>query len=81
MEIARIWRTTHQRIRLEGEVCLRCDEKIFPPRPKHECKEMIIFDSNLFLSPNDQVVHGEVVRHDQEQNNESKNQCVILNTY
>ena len=49
MEIARIWRATHQRIRLEGQVCLKCDEKIFPPKPKHECEKIMVFDSNLLF--------------------------------
>jgi len=26
------WRTRAQRLRLEGEICPGCDEKIFPPR-------------------------------------------------
>lgn len=32
MDIPRHWRLREQRYRLIGEVCLHCDEKIFPPR-------------------------------------------------
>jgi len=32
MEVARYWRTTKQRYRMEGEVCPKCSGKIFPPR-------------------------------------------------
>jgi uncharacterized OB-fold protein len=32
MEVARYWRTTKQRYRMEGEVCPTCSGKIFPPR-------------------------------------------------
>ena len=32
MEIPRHWRLKKQRYGLIGEVCLHCDEKIFPPR-------------------------------------------------
>lgn len=32
MEIPRHWRLRKQRYGLQGEVCGRCDEKIFPPR-------------------------------------------------
>ncbi|MCS7087456.1 MAG: Zn-ribbon domain-containing OB-fold protein [Thermoflexales bacterium] len=32
MEVARFWRTRHQRYQLVGEVCPHCGTKIFPPR-------------------------------------------------
>lgn len=32
MEVARFWRTRHQRYQLMGEVCPHCGTKIFPPR-------------------------------------------------
>jgi uncharacterized protein len=32
MEVARYWRTTKQRYELVGEVCPKCNTKIFPPR-------------------------------------------------
>jgi uncharacterized OB-fold protein len=32
MEIARHWRLSQQRYSLVGEVCPRCEHKIFPPR-------------------------------------------------
>ena len=32
MEIPRHWRLKKQRYDLIGEVCSRCDEKVFPPR-------------------------------------------------
>lgn len=35
MEIPRHWRRGKQRF-LIGEVCPRCDAKIFPPRPIHQ---------------------------------------------
>lgn len=33
MEISRHWRLRKQRYGLVGEVCPRCDAKIFPPKP------------------------------------------------
>lgn len=73
VEIPRHWRTTHQRIRLEGQVCLKCDQKIFPPKPKHECDKSLVFDSRLLFSPNNQVVHSVVVREKQKQDDKSQN--------
>lgn len=32
MEVARFWRNTPERMKLIGEVCDNCGEKIFPPR-------------------------------------------------
>ncbi len=32
MEVARFWRTRHQRYQLVGEICPHCGTKIFPPR-------------------------------------------------
>ena len=66
MEIPRHWRLKKQRYGLVGEMCLKCEEKIFPPKSKHECKKIIVFDSGLLFSPNHKVVHSEVVRQDQE---------------
>lgn len=42
MEIPRHWRLKDQRYRLVGEICPRCDEKIFPPRDVcPNCKDEI----------------------------------------
>jgi len=40
-EIPRHWRLKEQRLRLIGEVCENCDEKIFPPRDVcPHCKQL-----------------------------------------
>lgn len=65
-----IIRNNTQRLRFKGEVCLKCDKKIFPPRPKHECDENLVYNSSLLLPPDDKVIHCEVVRQNQEQYNE-----------
>ena len=49
MEIPRHWRLNKQRYGLVGEICLSCDEKIFPPKPSHKCAEVTIFSSKLPL--------------------------------
>ena len=48
MEVARYWRTTQQRYRMEGEICPNCSGKIFPPRDvcpncQHEAKTPFTF--------------------------------------
>lgn len=61
MEIPRHWRLKKQRYSLVGEICLDCDQKIFPPRPvcpnlnNHEKPTEIIFSSSrspLYTSDN-----------------------------
>ncbi len=54
-------------MRLQGEVCTKCDEKIFPPTGKHVCKTVWVYDSRLLFPPDDKGVHGEVVRKDKEE--------------
>jgi len=43
VEIPRHWRLKKQRYGLVGEVCLKCDEKLFPPKPSHKCAEVIVY--------------------------------------
>jgi hypothetical protein len=42
-------------------VCIECGSKT----ETHPLANTIIYDSSLFLSPNDEVVHSEVVRKNQ----------------
>ena len=70
MEIPRQWRLKDQRYKLIGYKITHSDGKVeyeFPPKSKPK----IVFDLSLFLPPNNQVVHSEVVGQNQEQNNES----------
>ncbi len=79
MEIPRHWRLKAPRYRLEGFRIIRKDGTVdyeFPPmaNPKkpievYNCK--IEAQKSGFLPPDDQVVHGEVVRQDQEQDDKS----------
>ena len=75
MEIPRHWRLKKQRYGLVGNICPSCDTKYFPPvlvcrmckdDDRSNDKTRIVYDSGLLFSPNDQVVHGEVVRQNQE---------------
>lgn len=68
MEIPRHWRLRGPRLRLEG---LR--DKItgvveFPSKANPK----VLYNSSLLL-PNDQVVHSEVVRKNQEQDDKAQN--------
>lgn len=71
MEIPRHWRLKKQRYGLVGSECPRCETKYFPPvKVCKKCQEdddlkgeaAIVYDSRLLFSPNNQVVHSEVVR-------------------
>lgn len=63
MEIPRHWRLKKQRYGLVGEVCLKCDKKIFPPRPRHECDNESVLPNKGVLpsSPNKEVIDSVVV--------------------
>lgn len=71
MEIPRHWRLKKQRYGLVGSICPRCDTTAFPPvevcrkctevdKPKDEA--ITVYDSGLLFSPNNKIVHSEVVR-------------------
>ncbi len=65
MEIPRHWRLKDQRYKLVGFKIIKKDGTIeyeFPPKANLK----ILYDSSLLLSPNNQVVHSEVVREYQE---------------
>lgn len=72
MEIPRHWRTRRQRLRLEGFKITKIDGTIkyeFPPKARSE----ILYNSNLLLPPDNQVVYCEIVGKDQEQDHKSQN--------
>lgn len=72
MEIPRHWRLKDQRYKLTGYKITHSDGSVeyeFPPRSKPK----ILYDSNLLFLPNDKIVHSEVVRENQEQDNECQN--------
>lgn len=73
MEIPRHWRLKKQRYGLVGNECPRCEKKSFPPTEicrrcqefdEERSKDIVVYDANsgLLFSPNNQVVHSEVVR-------------------
>lgn len=54
MEIPRHWRLKAQRYRLEGSICPRCSQLIFPPRPVcPHCTDQLarIADSIILILP------------------------------
>ena len=70
MEIPRHWRLKKQRYSLIGIRIVHNNGTIeyqFPPKadPKKQ-NDNLVYDSNLLLPPNDQVVHSEVVGENQE---------------
>ena len=77
--LTRAWRTRAQRLRLDGFKITHQDGSIdyeFPPKNNREkpievynCK--IEAQNSSLLLPNDQVIHSEIVRQDQEQDNKS----------
>lgn len=70
MEIPRHWRVKKQRYNLEGLRIIKKDgtfEYQFPPKANLNLR-----NSNL-LPPNDQIIHGEIVRKNQEQHNKGQN--------
>lgn len=75
MEIPRHWRLKKQRYGLVGYKILQPDGSYryeFPPMANPK-KTIEVYDSRLLLPPNDKIVHCEVVREDQEQNNKGQN--------
>ena len=77
MEIPRHWRITnllgynlrgtsceesHPNFPANRPVCIECGK----PTKKHPLSKNVISASTLTLPPNDQVIHGVVVRKDQE---------------
>lgn len=53
MEVARFWRTTSERLRMVGEVCGDCGNKIFPPRDVcPACKRETLVNLNDILRNN-----------------------------
>lgn len=68
MEIPKHWRTKAQRLRLEGFIIKNKNGVVtyeFPPKADK--------NKSGFLLPNNQVIHGVVVRKDQEKYDEGKN--------
>lgn len=72
MEIPRHWRLKKQRYGLVGEVCLKCDKKIFPPKPKHECEsDSGSLNKRVFPSlPDEEIVDSVVVYQNEYQGKE-----------
>ncbi len=73
MEIPRHWRLKEQRYKLLGFKISHKDGSVeyeFPPKAN---PKKILYDSDLLLPPDNQVVHGEVVWQNQEQNNKGQN--------
>lgn len=69
MEIPRHWRLKKQRYNLEGFRIVRKDGTIeyeFPPKNPNKLEELPVL-----FSPNNQIVHGVVIRQDQKQDNSS----------
>ncbi len=68
MEIPRNWRLKGPRYKLEGYKVIHSDGSTsyeFPPKANK--------NKSGFLLPNNQVIHGVVVRKDQEEDDKSKN--------
>lgn len=68
MEIPRHWRLKKQRYNLIGSINPDTGEPEFPPR-NHPKKQIEVYNSSLLFSPNNKVIHCEVVGENQKQNN------------
>ena len=66
MEIPKFWRLRQQRYNLIGLKDKETGEVEFPPKANFRKKKNVVYESGLLFSPNNQVVHSEVVGKNQE---------------